>query len=134
MTERREHPRIEISWPVVILTGHGAAVGETINIGLSGAFLHCPVPLPEKQKLRLFIMAPMRRPLSVSAEVSWSNRYNSDIDRPPRGMGVRFTDLSKSDEKYLRSVIALTRHYQRKSLDEIGPTEKAPKRKGGQGV
>ncbi|MFP3870698.1 MAG: PilZ domain-containing protein [Syntrophobacteria bacterium] len=108
VTERRQNSRIEVNWPVVILTDCGATVGETINIGVKGAFLHCPVPLPPKQKLKLFVMMPIRPPLNISAEVSWSNLYSSEMDDPPRGMGVRFTEISDASLKHLQTAIGLT--------------------------
>ena len=35
--EKRLHPRILVSWPVVILTPEGAIDGETRNISVGGA-------------------------------------------------------------------------------------------------
>ena len=104
--ERRGHVRAEIRWPIVLLTNRGAIVGETINIGVNGAFIFCQEPLQEKEQLRLFIMAPDRQPLSLPVEVTWSNPHPSAVDFPPRGMGVRFKEISDQDQKFISKLVA----------------------------
>ena len=111
-SERRLTSRAEVSWPVVVLTSHGATVAETKNIGASGAFILCRAPLRPKDKLRVFVMAPNRNSINISAEVAWSNPLCSEDDDPPCGVGIRFTKISPADRQYLRNVIA--EHYGRK--------------------
>ena len=106
MPEKRLHSRAEVSWPVVILTSHGATVAETKNIGASGAFILCRARLRPKEKLRVFVMAPNRNSINISAEVAWSNPICSDEDSPPCGVGIRFTRISPADRQYLKDVIA----------------------------
>ena len=112
MKERRRNTRAEVSWPVVILTAHGALVAETKNIGASGAFIICRAALCPKEKLKVFIMAPNRKSLTVSAEVAWSNPLGSEGDITPCGLGIRFTRISPVDRQFLRDVIA--EHYEGK--------------------
>lgn len=114
-SDRRHHARVEVNWPVVILTHRGATVGETINIGVDGAFIFCPVPLLRKETPKLFILAPVRQPMSVSVEVTWSNLYSSEQDTPPPGMGVRFTQISDVDRQYLHEMVAISKHYEKKA-------------------
>jgi hypothetical protein len=111
-SEKRLTSRAEVSWPVVILTSHGATVAETKNIGASGAFILCRAPLRPKDKLRVFVMAPNRNSINISAEVAWSNSLCSEEDDPPCGVGIRFTRISPADRQYLRNVIA--EHYGKK--------------------
>jgi Tfp pilus assembly protein PilZ len=94
------------------LTSQGATVAETKNIGASGAFILCQAYLRPKEKLRVFVMAPNRKSLNISAEVAWSNPLCSEEDRPPCGVGLRFTSISPADRQYLRHVIA--EHYEKK--------------------
>lgn len=112
VSEKRLQSRAEVNWPVVILTSHGATVAETKNIGASGAFLLCRAPLRPKDKLRVFVMAPNRNSINISAEVAWSNPLCSEEDNPPCGVGIRFTRISPADRQYLRNVIA--EHYGKK--------------------
>lgn len=112
VSEKRSNSRVEVSWPVVLLTSQGATVAETKNIGASGAFILCQAYLRPKEKLRVFVMAPNRNSLNISAEVAWSNPLCSEEDRPPCGVGLRFTSISPADRQYLRHVIA--EHYEKK--------------------
>ena len=112
VSEKRRNTRAEVSWPVVILTAHGAMVAETKNIGASGAFIFCRTPLSPKEKVKVFIMAPERKSLAVSAEVAWSNPLGGEGDTPPCGVGIRFTRVSPADRQFLRDIIA--EHYESK--------------------
>lgn len=111
-SEKRSHSRVEVSWPVVLLTSQGATVAETKNIGASGAFILCRAHLRPKEKLRVFVMAPNRKSLSISGEVAWSNPLSSEEDSPPCGVGIRFTSIAPADRQYLRDIIAT--HYGKK--------------------
>ena len=113
VTEKSRYTKAEVTWPVVILTAHGALVAETKNISANGAFLLCRAPLHQKEKLKLFIMAPNRNSLHVSAEVSWSNPPGTEGDTLPCGVGIRFTRISAADRRFLRNIIA--EHYARKT-------------------
>ena len=124
VSERRRYPRAEVVWPVVILTRHGATLGETKNIGASGAFIFCRALLKAKDRFRIFIMPPDRQPLSIFVEVVWSNPYSSEEDVPPCGLGVRFRRLSDMDRQFLRSVVK--ENYARERLTEwLTENEKA---------
>ena len=112
VSEKRSHSRVEVSWPVVLLTSHGATVAETKNIGASGAFILCRAPIRPKEKLRVFVMAPNRNSLNIAAEVAWSNPLCSEEDKPPCGVGIQFTSISPIDRQYLRDII--TAHYGKK--------------------
>ena len=112
VSEKRSHSRVEVSWPVVLLTSHGATVAETKNIGASGAFILCRAHLRPKEKLRVFVMAPDRKSLNISGEVAWSNPLSSEEDSPPCGVGIRFTSIAPADRQYLRDIIAT--HYGKK--------------------
>ena len=104
--DRRQLARANVTWPIVVLTNHGTMVGETRNISVDGAFVYCPEPLRKRDKLRLFIMAPNRRPLDLPVVVTWSNPHGSEGDLPPRGMGLRFERISKEDRDFIVGVVA----------------------------
>jgi len=88
-----------------------------VNIGPNGAFLYCPVLLDRNEKLTLFIVAPRRQPMKVRSVVTWSNRYGSDEDTPPRGMGVRFVDIAEEDRSHL---LQLFRGLENAKLQQLG--------------
>ena len=104
VNKERRYPRIEGSWPVVILTTRGALAAETRNISPYGAFVVCDKPLPPEEELKLFIMFPNRRYLDILAKVTWSYPYGSMQDKTPRGMGLRFTRISAADREFISSL------------------------------
>ena len=112
-SDRRTPKRIRVKWPVVILSAKGYSIAETRDISSEGAFIDCELPLNQKEKLRLFIMTPDKRPLELPAEVAWSNPDDSDGNTTPRGMGVRFIEVSRRHRQLLRNIV--TDHYQAKA-------------------
>lgn len=111
-SDRRTPKRIRVKWPVVIISAKGYSIAETRDISSEGAFIDCKLPLNEKDKLRLFIMAPNKRPLELPAEVAWSNPDHSERNTTHRGMGVRFIEISRRHRQLLRNIVA--DHYQAK--------------------
>lgn len=105
-TEERQHPRVDLSWPVKIKTQQGAIKGETKNISLGGAFICCNKPLPLREVFRLTINAPNYKPLTVNAEVVWSNINVPNEQIVNRGMGIRFIQIKKEDLEFLKELIA----------------------------
>ena len=104
-TDRRTPTRVRVKWPVVIIADKGVIVAETRDISSEGAFISCDLPLSPKEKLRIFIMAPNRRPFELPAEVAWSNRHDSRPNNASSGMGVRFTEISGATRQILLSLI-----------------------------
>jgi hypothetical protein len=87
-------------------TPQGTIEAETKNIGLSGAFIRCRKPLPLKESFRLTIDAPNHDPLTVKAEVIWSNINVPDEMVLNRGMGIRFIRITKDDREFLNQVLS----------------------------
>ena len=117
LADKRKHIRIEGSWPVVIVTAHGAFVAETNNVTTQGAYIVCDKPLPSKTELRLFIMFPNSRYVEILAKVVWAYPYGSDIDNTPCGMGIRFTRVTDADREFISSLASghLKSDYHRRS-------------------
>jgi hypothetical protein len=87
--ERRLQPRVEVTWPVTMLTSEGAIRGETRDISMQGAYIYCDQPLPLFERFVLSVKAPAAS-MQVMAQVVWSdNSPAHQVDEPP-GMGVRF--------------------------------------------
>ena len=87
--ERRLQPRVEVKWPVTMLTSEGAIRGETRDISMQGAYISCEQPLPLFERFVLSVKAPAAS-MQVMAQVVWSNNSPPhQVDESP-GMGVRF--------------------------------------------
>jgi uncharacterized protein (TIGR02266 family) len=103
--ERRQHPRIDINWPVSIETPEGTIDAEVKNISLGGAFIGCKKPLPIGQFFSLTMTAPNNEPVRASAEVVWSNENFPEDKVANRGMGVRFIKMSERHLQIVRQLI-----------------------------
>ena len=100
--EKREYPRAEIKWPAVIKTDRGTMDGVTSNVTPNGVFIHCQKPLKLNEIFELTIDIPNSgQTLKARAEVTWSNRWGPDDDISPRGMGVRFVQISSEARKFI---------------------------------
>jgi tartrate dehydratase beta subunit/fumarate hydratase class I family protein len=87
--ERRLQPRVEVSWPVTLLTSEGAIQGETKDISMQGAFIYCDKPVALYERFVLSVKAPTTS-MQVVAQVVWSNNSSSNKKMGRVGVGVRF--------------------------------------------
>jgi hypothetical protein len=87
--ERRLQPRVEVKWPVTMLTSEGSIQGETKDISMQGAFICCDKPLPLSERFVLSVKAPAAS-MQVMAQVVWASNSSSDRKNEPVGIGVRF--------------------------------------------
>ena len=105
--ERRQHGRILVNWPVVVVTPQRYIGGETRNVCIGGARILCTTDPGQDCPLRMVIQVPAREEfLQVTCVVAWSSPY-----KQPEGMyfceaGVRFTDYIGDSRQYLYSVIS----------------------------
>ena len=104
--EKRQHPRVDITLPVRMETSQGTIEGETRNIALGGAFICCQKPLPLRENFRLTVEAPNHDPLTLNAEVVWSNINVPDEKILNRGMGIRFIQITKDDREFLNHFLS----------------------------
>jgi hypothetical protein len=88
--EKRIYPRGKLTWSISAQAGGSVIEGVTKDIGVSGAYVCCarPLRLPDKS-------------LNIKAEVVWSNIYGPDDKINPRGMGVRFIEISDEDRRLI---------------------------------
>ncbi len=87
--ERRLQPRVEVRWPVTLLTSEGAISGETRDISMQGAFIYCEKSIPLSERLVLSVKAPAAS-MQVMAQVVWADNSKDDNKDEPAGIGVRF--------------------------------------------
>lgn len=91
-------PRVKVKWPVTVKTEKGSMDGVTLDLGTDGAFVSCAKPLRLNEVFDMVITAPDQA-IEARAEVIWSNIYGPDDEISPRGMGVRFLQISGQDRK-----------------------------------
>ena len=98
--KKRMYPRAELTWPVSAQVGGSLIEGVTKNIGVSGAYVCCARPLRLNSVFAMVINTPDKQ-LNIKAEVVWANIYGRDDKINPRGMGVRFVDISDEDRRLI---------------------------------
>jgi hypothetical protein len=105
--ERRKAPRINVNWPVTVITSEGTIEGESRNITPNGVFIHCKKKLPEDEFYQLIINLPNGKQIIVKGHMMWSNLNGREEAGPLVNMGFSFIKMSEQDQKVLRTVIAL---------------------------
>jgi len=102
--EKRKLPRIEVQWPVTLITEKGSVEGEARNITVEGVFIHCMEKLSLNETYRLLIQ-PAGDEIEVMGKLLWSNLEGAaDRDILP-GMGFCFVKVSKGDRELLPQAI-----------------------------
>ena len=102
--EQREHHRAKLKWAVLAKVDGKVIEGVTKDISPNGAYICCAKPLKLNVVFHMAIKAPNKR-LKAKAEVVWSNIYGPDDEINPRGMGVRFLEISSEDRKEIAKEI-----------------------------
>ena len=90
--EKRQHPRMPITLPAIIVTAAVIIEGEIENISLSGAFIRCQKQLEPGERLTVTAKLPTNPSFSSHAEVVWSRMPRPEDEETSRGMGVKFID------------------------------------------
>ena len=102
--EQREHHRAKLKWAVLAKVDGKVIEGVTKDISPSGAYVTCAKPLRLNVVFDMLIKAPDKR-LKAKVEVVWSNIYGLDDQINPRGMGVRFLNISSGDRRFIAKEI-----------------------------
>ena len=103
--DQRLHPRANLRWSVALEFDGEVAQGITKDISEGGAYVCCATPLAPKEEFSMVIHAPAKK-LHVRAEVVWTNTYGFDEEITPRGMGVRFTNITGEDRRIIARAVA----------------------------
>ena len=105
--EKRIDPRIEVGWPVTMMTAEVDIDGEIENISAGGAYIRCGMLLLENDVFVMGIWDLEGEPLWIGAEVVWTNvTLTPDPGPAPIGMGVRFTTISEENRQFLANVLS----------------------------
>lgn len=103
--DKRRYPRVEIAWPVTLMTPYGPVGGTIQNLSLGGACIRL-AEVPELEEVfRLVIRPAEQQILPVTAELVWSGtfRENSSV---LQGMGVNFKYIADDNVKFINKAIA----------------------------
>ena len=104
--ERRRHPRIAVSWPVIVVTPQLYIGGEAVNISLGGVNIRCTTDPEGSGPLRMaFQISEREEFLQVTGVVAWSHSYEEIDDFYSWETGIRFTSFIGDGRKYLLDVI-----------------------------
>jgi hypothetical protein len=99
-----KYPKAPVKWYVSAQTGSREIDGVTKEISTRQAYICCSDPLRLKEVFDLVIASP-ERDIPIKAEVVWSNKYGYNDHITPRGMGVRFVEISEEDRRLIAEVV-----------------------------
>ena len=105
--EKRQHPRVAISWAAVLEPPYEALKIQLKDISLGGAFVVCGKPLPPKEKIRLCLKIPDQEELLLNAQVVWSNTNVPQEEVINRGMGIQFVQNTDKARQRLEKAISI---------------------------
>jgi hypothetical protein len=110
-TEKRKHPRVEVKWPVTMMTIDGDVNGIVENISSGGAYIRTRKLLSNNDLIVMGVLGLKRELLWIGAEV-----VRIDVARTPKpeqamvGIGVQFTTVSGEDYQFLQNVVSKLLH------------------------
>lgn len=105
-TQRRAHPRVDVKWPVTMMTPEGDMDGTIENISAGGAYIRCGTPLFKKDLFILAIISQNQELTWIGAEVVWIDIPPNHDSEVPVGMGVRFTSISAEDQRLIDDAVS----------------------------
>jgi len=96
------YPKANLKWPVVIQNGERSIEGVTLTLNPNQAYIRCVKPLKLYEVIEMTINVPdSDRSIRARAEVVFSNIHGPDDQISPRGMIVRFLEISSDDRKVI---------------------------------
>lgn len=99
--EKRKYPRIEVRWPVSVVTQKGSVKGEARNISADGVYIlfKDPIETLVLNETYFLLIDAAGQIIEVTGKPVWSNP-----DIPP-GMGLCFVEISEGDRESLTETI-----------------------------
>ena len=105
--QRRKYPRVEVKWPVTMMTPEGEMDGTIENISAGGSYIRCGTLLSKNDLFILAILVQGREQSWIGAEVVWIDiPLSPDAEAKPVGMGIRFKNLNEEDLRFLTEAVA----------------------------
>jgi hypothetical protein len=98
--------KAKLKWPVSIKVNGSSSDGVTLNLSTNQAYIRCAKPLRLYEVCDVILKIPdTDGSIEAEVEVVFSNIYGPDDNISPRGMIVRFLDLSDEGCKVIRKEI-----------------------------
>lgn len=105
--ERRKTSRINVAWPISVITEQGTIEGESVNITQSGVFVRSKQLLKENETYRIVIRLPNKKRVSLKGKLLWSNLNGDERSKAFADMGFSFVKIEEQDQRVLRAMISL---------------------------
>lgn len=78
----------------------------TSNLDTEGLFIKTGNPLKEGDPFLLKLQLPgIPMPIKIKCDVVWTRKFQAGTDKRPSGMGVKFTQMTKKDKKFLEEYL-----------------------------
>jgi hypothetical protein len=104
--QRREHSRVEVSWPMSIFSPKAPIEGEVLNISLTGALIRClEIPNPDEALSLGIEILEHSHVMFATAEAVRLDIQDYDSDYYSYLLGVHFTEIAEKDLRFLASRI-----------------------------
>lgn len=103
------HPvvKAKVTWSVYIQANGNSSEGVTLNVSTNGAYIRCAKPLRLNEVFAMTLQVPNTDDsIEAEVEVVFSNIYGPDDQISPRGMGVRFLEISSQHRKIIAKAIS----------------------------
>ena len=98
--------KAKLKWPVSIKANGNSSDGVTLNLSTNGAYIKCAKPLRLSEVFDMTLQVPNSNDsIEAEVEVVLSNVYGPDDEISPRGMIVRFLELSSEDRRIIAKAI-----------------------------
>ena len=98
--------KAKLKWPVFIKANGSSSEGVTLNLSTNGAYIKCAKPLRLNEVFHMTLQVPNSGDsIEAEVEVVLSNVYGPDDEISPRGMIVRFLEISSEDRKIIGKAI-----------------------------
>jgi len=95
--DQRTHPRIEVSWPVQILTDQETIEGEVLNVSSTGLYIRCEKPLELNEIFRMVVKPDNHEEVEIQGQIVWSSFYAVDETDAPVSLGISLIEISQKD-------------------------------------
>jgi PilZ domain len=113
------YKRVHIKWLVLIKNNGKVIEGATLSVSPSGVFVSCAQPLKLNNTCEVRIKVnDGNDPIHAIGEVVWSNIHAQDDYRTPRGMSIKFSQITDKDRDFISA--EAVRHLQRKGAGSQG--------------
>lgn len=94
--------KAKLKWPVFMKANGNSSEGVTITLSTNGAYIRCAKPLRLYEIFDMTLQVPNSDDsIEAEVEVVFSNIYGPDDNISPRGMEVRFLEISSEDRKII---------------------------------